>query len=344
MVLQQVPIIDIAPFLDGDGEGKSSVAEKVRQACEDIGFFVVTGHGVAPNLVEEISDVSRQFFDLPDEEKMGVERWADDVIRGYSPPLKECLAESRGNTAPGDLKESLTIGPLDVPDEPYYHCAEAGQNFVENLWPERPAELKQIWSLYWQAMERLAADLMRIFALALELDENYFGSMIDKHISQFRVLNYPEQPETPLKNQLRASAHSDFGACTICHIEDKPGGLQAMNRNSEWVDVPVVPNGFCINLGDQMQMWTNDKWVSTLHRVTNPPHDKSIGSRRQSLIFFFYTNYDALIECFASCHDADNPPKYPPVTTSKNLLDKFLKMTAIGASGIMASDGSGDAR
>ena len=337
MVLQQVPVIDIAPFLNGDEQGKLGVAAEVRQACEDIGFFVITGHGVAPRLVKEISEVSAQFFDLPEEEKLLVKRWADDVIRGYSRPLKECLAESRGNKGPGDLKESFTIGPIAVPDGPYFHSAEAGQHFVENRWPARPAELKPLWSEYWQVMERLAADLMRIFALALDLEEQYFDKLIDKHVSQFRILNYPDQPEAPLQDQFRASAHSDFGACTICRIEDKPGGLQAMNRDGAWVDVPVVPDGFCINLGDQMQMWTNDKWVSTLHRVVNPPRDKSIGSRRQSMIFFFYTNYDTIIECFSSCQDADNPPKYPPVTTGKNLLDKFLKMTAIGASGKMAS-------
>jgi len=341
MVLQQVPIIDIAPFLNGDGDdkGKRQVAEQVRKACEDIGFFVVTGHGIAPNLITEVNDVSKQFFDLPHEEKIVVERWADDVIRGYSRPLKECLAESRGNKAPGDLKESLTIIPIDVPDEPYYHCAEAGQNFVENRWPEHPAELKETWSRYWLVMERLAVDMMNIFALALDLKEHYFDRLIDKHVSQFRVLNYPDQPEASLENQFLASAHSDFGAFTVCSIEDKPGGLQAMNRNGAWVDAPVVADGFCINLGDQMQMWTNDKWIFTLHRITNPPRDKSIGSRRKSFIFFIYTNYDSIIECFESCHDADNPPKYLPVTTADNLLDKFLKMTAIGASGKMASEG-----
>ena len=79
MVLQQVPIIDIAPFLNGDGggddKGKRQVAEQVRKAYEDIGFFVVTGHGIAPNLITEVNYVSKQFFDLPHEEKMVVERW-----------------------------------------------------------------------------------------------------------------------------------------------------------------------------------------------------------------------------------------------------------------------------
>ena len=338
MTLQHVPIIDIAPFLAGSSDDKARVAAEIRQACEDIGFFVITGHGVEPRLIEEIYDVTRGFFDLPLAEKVKIERWADDVIRGYSPPLKECLAESRGTRGPGDLKESLTIGPPSVPDEPYYFCAEAGQHFVENRWPERPAALEEIWIAYWDAMERLAFSLMRIFACALDLDEHYFDGRIDKHVSQFRILNYPDQPSPPVDGQFRASAHSDFGACTICWIEDKPGGLQAMNRDGEWVDVPVVPNAFSINLGDQMQMWTNDMWVSTLHRVVNPPRERANDSRRQSLIFFFYTNYDTVIECFPACRSADNPPKYPPVTTGKNLLDKFLKMTAIGASGQRAAN------
>jgi isopenicillin N synthase-like dioxygenase len=142
MVLQQVPIIDIAPFLGGDSEDKRSVAAQMKQAREDIGFFVITGHGVAPDLIQRVKDVSTEFFDLPQEEKLLVERWADDVIRGYSRPLKECLAESLGNKGPGDLKESYTIGPIDVPNEPYYHCAEAGQHFVENRWPQQPTELR----------------------------------------------------------------------------------------------------------------------------------------------------------------------------------------------------------
>ena len=338
MTLQQVPVIDIAPFLGGERDGKARVAAEVKQACEDIGFFVITGHGVDPSVTRATHDVSRRFFDLSLEEKMTIERWADDVIRGYSPALKECLAESRGERGPGDLKESLTVGPPFVPDEPYYHCAEAGQHFVENRWPTRPAELKETWIAYWDAMEQLAFTLMRIFALALDLDEDYFEKRMDRHVSQFRVLNYPDQPDPPLEDQFRASAHSDFGACTICAIEDRPGGLQAMNRDGEWVDVPVVPDAFSINLGDQMQMWTNDQWVSTLHRVINPPRDKANDSRRQSMIFFFYTNYDCIIECFPTCQSDDNPAKYPPVTTSKNLLDKFLMMTAIGASGQRASD------
>ena len=138
MTLQQVPVIDIAPFLGGERDSKARVAAEVKQACEDIGFFVITGHGIDPGLTRATSDVSRRFFDLPLTEKMTIERWADDVIRGYSPALKECLAESRGERGPGDLKESLTVGPPDVPDEPYFHCAEAGQHFVENRWPARP--------------------------------------------------------------------------------------------------------------------------------------------------------------------------------------------------------------
>ena len=74
MTLQQVPVIDIAPFLGGEREGKARVAAEVKQACEDIGFFVITGHGVDPALTRATHDVSRRFFDLPLAEKTSIER------------------------------------------------------------------------------------------------------------------------------------------------------------------------------------------------------------------------------------------------------------------------------
>ena len=62
MTLRQVPVIDIAPFLGGEREGKARVAAEVRQACEDIGFFVITGHGVDPSVTKATHDVSRRFL------------------------------------------------------------------------------------------------------------------------------------------------------------------------------------------------------------------------------------------------------------------------------------------
>jgi isopenicillin N synthase-like dioxygenase len=101
-----------------------------------------------------------------------------------------------------------------------------------------------------------------------------------------------------------------------------------LNRRGEWVDVVSPPDAFVVNLGDLMMHWTNDRWVSTLHRVVNPPRDAASGSRRQSIVFFYQPNYDALIECLPGCCSPGRPPKYAPVTSGEHRLRKFLRTVA----------------
>ena len=329
MTLMQVPVIDIAPFRDGDAAGKAAVARQVGQACRDIGFLIISGHGIDPALIERTDAVSRKFFDLPLEDKMAVVRPAMDVTRGYIPIETEAVAASRGEKTAGDLNESFMIGPVDVdPSDPYYTRPEAGKHFHPNLWPAAPDGLRETYTAYYRAMGDLAAQLMRIFALALELPETFFDDKIDRHISRLRIRNYPEQATPPKPGQLRAGAHSDYGSLTILKAEANPGGLQVFNKEGEWVDVPIMEGTYIVNLGELMARWTNDVWVSTLHRVVNPPAEHALGSRRQSIIFFHNPNYDADITCIPSCAGADNPPKYPPTTSGDHLRNQFVRTQA----------------
>ena len=323
-MLTSVPVIDVAPFLCGGEAERRDVARVIGSACEDIGFFTIVGHGVDDALVRRMSDVSRAFFDLPVADKQRVRRPRPEQSRGYIGLGEENLSYSVGRDTT-DLKEFFAIGPVDVPDEPYYRAPAAYPSFAPNVWPEKPAELRAIYTEYYRAMERLAAHLMRAFALALALREDFFRDATDRHISGIRVVNYPDQPEAPAAGQLRAGAHSDYGALTILKSENVPGGLEVRNRRGEWVGVAPVPGAFVINLGDLMMHWTNDRWISTLHRVVNPPRDAALGSRRQSIVFFYQPNYDALIECLPGCSSADNPAKYAPVTSGEHRLRKFLK-------------------
>lgn len=331
MTLLTVPVIDIAPFLQGSAEGKAAVAREIATACRDIGFLVITGHGFPDSLVERVDAVSRAFFALPTAAKHAVERPSADQVRGYSGVGEEGLSYSLDEKAPGDLKESFSIGPVDVPaDDPYFHGPAAGPHFAPNVWPVGIADFRESYTEYFRRMSDLSASLMRMFALGLGLPEAYFDPTIDRHISMFRVLSYPNQPEDPLPGQFRAGAHSDYGSLTIVKIEDRPGGLQVFNKKGEWVDVPVVPGSFVVNIGDLMMQWTNDRWISTLHRVANPPRDKARDSLRQSLVFFHQPNYDAMIECLPGCADADHPAKYAPVSSGDHLLSKFVKQTTFG--------------
>jgi isopenicillin N synthase-like dioxygenase len=108
-------------------------------------------------------------------------------------------------------------------------------------------------------------------------------------------------------------------------MDDAPGGLQVHNRRGEWVDVMPVADSFVVNIGDLMMLWTNDRWISTLHRVVNPPRDRALDSSRLSIVFFHMPNYDTVVRCIESCHGPENPPRYPPVTTGEHLTMKFRK-------------------
>ncbi len=320
MKLLNVPIIDIAPFAHGSAADKLTVARAVDQACRDIGFLVIQGHGVSPELINTVRRLSRDFFDLPLVEKQRVARPAKDVARGYIGLDEESLARSRDPSAYGsDLNESLMIGPVDEVPSDYALAPEAGQHFAANIWPENRPGLQEAYIAYYRAMGELAQTLMRIFAVALKLPEQHFDSLIDRHISRLRVRNYPAQLSQPMPGQIRAGAHSDYGSLTILAAEDTPGGLQVCNAAGQWVDVPIAADCFIVNIGDLLALWTNDTWVSTLHRVVNPPADVGSDSRRQSLVFFHNPNYDAEIVSLVP-HEA---PKYAPTTSGQHLRKLF---------------------
>ncbi len=315
MALQTVPVIDLEPYRNG--AGKMDVVRAVDRACRDIGFLVIGGHGVSAPLIEQTRAAGRAFFDLPLAEKQRVARPAPTIARGYIGLEEESVGRSRdpGATA-GDLNESLMIGPVDDPGADY--AARAAPHFAPNLWPAQPAGLPAAWSEYYREMGRLAQTLMRIFALALGRDEYFFDPLVDRHISRLRVRNYPAPTTPALPGQIRAGAHSDYGSLTILCTEDRPGGLQVHNSDGRWVDVPILPDTFIVNIGDLMARWTNDEWVSTLHRVVNPPADAGAASRRQSLVFFHNPNFDAPIESLV-----DGAAKYPPTTSGGHLARLF---------------------
>ena len=137
--------------------------------------------------------------------------------------------------------------------------------------------------------------------------------------------NYPALEAPPVPGQIRAGAHSDYGSLTILSTEDRPGGLQVFNSAGEWVDVPIIEGTFVINIGDLMARWTNDAWVSTLHRVANPPDDAGAESRRQSVVFFHNPNYDAAVSCIPTCLAPGAEPKYAPTTSGEHLRQLFTR-------------------
>ena len=140
-------------------------------------------------------------------------------------------------------------------------------------------------------MENLAKDIMEVFAVALGLDTHYFNKFINHPISALRALNYPPTKNVEKLDQQRAGSHTDYGSLTILLPAPRSVGLQIF-RSGKWINVPPTDDCFIINIGDLMELWTSNRWVSTLHRVVA----KSNQPGRLSLAFFHQPDWDAKIE------------------------------------------------
>ena len=320
----KIPVIDIGPF-DGGGEAaRGRIAAEVDWACRHIGFLLITNHGVQQHLIDDAFAVSMEFFERPMEEKIRAKPSDAAVPRGYKALASRNLARTYGLDAPPDLREQFFIGPPAPEPGRFARLPQARIFYAENIWPERPAAFRRAFESYYRAMEDLAARLMRIFAVALDLPEPYFDDKIDHHFNTCPTNHYPVVDD-PEPGQLRAGEHTDFGSLTILSFNDAPGGLQVRMPDDTWFDVKARPGELVVNIGDMMARWTNDRWKSTVHRVVNPPNAGPAVARRQSIGYFLHPNFDTRVECLSTCRDSGNPPRYAPIMAGEHMREKLLR-------------------
>jgi isopenicillin N synthase-like dioxygenase len=318
-----IPTIDFTPLRTGSEAERRAVARQIDTACRDTGFFLVKGHGVPAELIAKTRQRAIDFFALPDTEKMKVQRPPAKISRGYNWVGDRSIAFSMGTAAPPDIQEAFAFGH-DRADLASKVDKASAQMYAPNIWPEKPDDFKQTMVTYYDAMMGLASHVLRAMAMALDVDENYFADKFDRQASVCRMIRYPAVTTPPLPGQLRAGTHTDYGIMTFVRGDDTPGGLQVQHRNGNWIDVHIPPNEFACNIGDLMMRWSNDRWVSTLHRVAVPPPDAK-PQDRISLVFFTNPNPDADIRCLENCVKPGETPKYPPIQVSEHYLGKLMK-------------------
>ncbi|MFT5351579.1 MAG: isopenicillin N synthase-like dioxygenase, partial [Gammaproteobacteria bacterium] len=146
----------------------------------------------------------------------------------------------------------------------------------------------------------------------------------DQHTTNLVANYYPPQKSVPQPDQLRRGAHTDYGSLSILYQTHDSGGLQVQTKDGNWLDVPYIEDSFVINIGDLLAVWTNDRWVSTMHRVINPQRERADESR-MSAVFFHQPNFDSRIECIPTCTSPDKPPQYPPTSAGEWILAKLQK-------------------
>lgn len=316
----RIPAIDIGPFLGGEPAARAAVAAAVRDACERIGFLILSGHGIGRALIDGAFRETRAFFDLPQADK---DRWGpsgENRQRGYHGFATRRLAKTLGDETPPDLRESFFLGPIEDHRARFAGDRAAVLSYAPNELPDRPAAFTPTVLEIYRAFERLSADLLRLFAVALAMPEDHFADKIDRHFSILACHHYPVLEEAPVSGQLRTGAHTDFGAMTILAMTDATGGLEAQLPDGRWCPVQPGRHELVVNLGDMMARWTNDRFTSTLHRVAVPPLGQP-ASRRQSIGYFMHPNYDARIECLPTCRSAG--ARYPTITAGEHIRMKI---------------------
>lgn len=304
-----IPVIDFAGMLGSDEAAKRRVADEVRSACVNAGFFYIVNHGIPQQAVDAMFDETRRFFDLPLDDKLKLRAKNTEHFCGYVSFREESSDAVNGM---GDLHEAYdfateakTVGDLTI---------NADYRAVSNQWPDDLPGFRDTMTDYAVSIRVLTRQIFGAFALALDLPENYFDTLTDRPLSLGRLLFYPTQD--PKDDQLIGNGpHTDHECFTILCQDKEIQALQVRNKRGEWIDAPPLEGSFVVNIGDLMARWTNDRFASTLHRVAN-----FSGKKRYSIPFFIGANPDAVIEVLPSCVSDDNPAKYGPIVTGDYVL------------------------
>lgn len=331
-----IPNIDISPSFSPTLEARKSVAAQIHSACTTSGFFTITGHSINPSVRQAILSQAERFFKtLPREKKEALHIKHSPYFRGWEPAEYTYVnpADWEGEQAAPETKEGFNWGyesGLDAGGGDGKYVELDGKADVKaNAWPSEedlPGFYKGVKEYYSQILE-LARHLFRLFALSLDLEEDYFDPMTTHPGGIARLLYYPATPETQASDQaatdnpIGLGAHSDYECFTILLSSSTPG-LEILSPDNTWVPAPPVQDSFTINVADFLMRWTNDKYRSTVHRVVNRSKEE-----RYSVPFFFSVNYDQMVETLPSCVDEGEKAKYPPIRAGEYILER-LRATA----------------
>jgi isopenicillin N synthase-like dioxygenase len=308
----QIPIIDLST---GTAE---SQAAAIGAALSATGFFSLIGHGVPEQVFDDAFHASRRFFSQSDAEKSKVHIRQSRHKHGFDPIGWQALDTS----APPDLKESFYLGVERAPDHPL--VLEGIESQGPNQWPteDKLPGFQAACNTHSAHMDALARRLMTLIAVSLNLSPDHFEPFMLDPTCTTRLLHYPPQPASAQLGQIGCGSHTDWGAITLL-AQDDAGGLQARLPDGQWQGISPIPYGLVVNSGDMMQRWTNDRYLSNLHRVIN----KVSGRERYSIAYFFDLDHHALIEALPTCVSDEQPAKYAPVKAGEHLIEMYRKTT-----------------
>ncbi|CAN5922552.1 2-oxoglutarate and iron-dependent oxygenase domain-containing protein [soil metagenome] len=306
--VREIPVIDLAPFLSGAPGGLDSCAAQLRDALENVGFYLIVNHGVPQAIIDRSYAAVRQFFALPQDVKMA--RLKNHHNIGYTPSRSSYnrpTSELNNDRQVKSTAESYFMKADLAPDHP---DVLAGKRFRSpNQWPQEEAApgFRATMAGYARTLEALAKSLLPLYAAALDLPATWFDPAFVDPMYTLRISRYPRQATLGEREQ-GLPPHTDTSFMTLLPY-NRIQGLQIRLVSGEWVDAPAVPGSFVVNSGNMLRRWSNNRCMSTPHQVVNHSPEE-----RYALPFFFDVNRDWLMDCLPSCRSAENPFQYEPMT------------------------------
>jgi isopenicillin N synthase-like dioxygenase len=305
-----VPVIDLAAYVADCPRARQSAAlqstaRQIHDALTQIGFFVITGHGVPTALLEQTFTAAARLHALPMTTKLALK--LNEHNNGYMAMGRYAVwtSDVNHNDKP-DLNEAFFIKRERAADSP---LRLSGRRFTgPNVWPDEatlPGFRAQILA-YQAAMEDFSARLLPAIAVSLNLEPGFFLPHFVDSQSNLRLSHYPPVPAQP--NQFGIAPHSDANFMTFLAQSDVPG-LQVRSPSGEWLDVPYIPGSFAVNSGDTLRRWSNGRFLSTPHRAVPPT-----ARHRYAIPYFMAPHIDTMIACLPTCSGPDNPPRWPDIT------------------------------
>ncbi|KAK5022241.1 hypothetical protein LTS07_010321 [Exophiala sideris] len=321
---KDLPVIDLSDIDSPDEQKRRALASKIYDACTQVGFFYIKNHGISKDSVASIKSEAQRFFkDLSSEQKMKFSREKNQFHLGYDP----YRGVRNGGKKPHPY-ESMMFG-REVKFDKEYRDVVDPKDDAHNQWPEDdelPGFKSSVGS-YYEQMTSLSRKLVGIFAQSLELDKTFFDDKMSKPGSLLSLNYYAAQSEG---KQASIHAHTDHELFTILLQSDGIKALEVVNGEGVWVPAKPIEDTFVVNIGDALSIWTNNVFLSTLHRATN-----TSGAERYSIPFFFGVDYDCVMHTLPSCVSETRPMIYKPVTQAEHYLSKMN--TAYGASSLVAA-------
>jgi isopenicillin N synthase-like dioxygenase len=277
------------PVLDVSTLDAPRTRAMLDRACRDWGFFHAVGHNIDPSVTDAVLAESRAFFRLPIDVKRAISRTPENPWGFFDRELTK-------NTR--DWKEIFDYGPADGAD-------------LRPQWPAA-SEFRAAVLAFYAACEAFSLRLLDAIAMNLGVGPETLRAAFEPRHTSFVRLNYyprcpaPERPagvQTPRCGHLGVNHHTDAGALTVLLQDDYPG-LEVLHDDA-WRLVAPRRDSLVVNIGDVVQVWSNDRYRAALHRVV-----ASSDTERFSVPFFLNPSPDARYAPLPTTIDAEHPARY----------------------------------